>query len=72
MNYKANRCLSCGTEQGLVGVSKFYCERCGVLNHEDGSCEQVLDRADQRRQEDFYDNGASYRDRQEYERGRNY
>lgn len=68
---ETNRCGSCGAEQGLVGVSKFYCERCGVLNHADGTMEQTLNNEHQRRQEDFYDNGRGYRDRQEYERGKN-
>lgn len=35
-----NNCMNCGVEQSLVGVTEFYCERCGAKNQSDGWCEQ--------------------------------
>lgn len=64
---KINRCLLCGAEQQLVDVDEFYCERCGSKNQSDGWCE-IPKQEESERQQDFYDNGEHYRDRQSYER----
>jgi hypothetical protein len=64
---KINHCMLCGTEQQLVNVDEFYCERCGAKNQSDGWC-QMPDERESRDQQDFYDNGSEYRDRESYER----
>ena len=62
--------MNCGTEQQLVGeIPEFYCERCGAKNSSEGWCEQP-DPDESERQQDFYDNGNDYRDRQDFERSR--
>lgn len=66
---KVNNCMNCGTEQQLVDVDEFYCERCGSKNQADGWCEQPYQQESER-QQDFYDNGQNYRDKQDFERGR--
>lgn len=67
---ETNYCMSCGTEQGLVGKQDFYCERCGVLNSKDGWCEEPQDLEQTRDNMDFYDNREKYRDRQDWERNK--
>ena len=63
-----NVCLFCGCVQGLVSeVTSFYCERCGAKNLSDGSCLQP-DMEESRGQQDFYDHGDDFRDRESYER----
>lgn len=50
-----NYCMFCNTEQSLIGVVEFYCERCGAKNYADGSCE-VPDQEESEKQQDLYDN----------------
>ena len=47
-------CHQCSTEQSLIGVTEFYCERCGAKNYADGSCE-IPDQEESKRQQDSYD-----------------
>ena len=69
MGKKINNCMNCFTEQSLVGVDEFYCERCGAKNSSEGWVEQP-DPEESKRQQDFYDNGESFRDKQDYERSK--
>ena len=65
-----NVCMSCGTEQGLIGKQDFYCERCGAKNTTDGWCQDVQSENQRNENCGFYDSRNEYRDREDYLRNR--